>query len=195
MRKIIILIISILSALIIVYTSLYYNPIIVGTAKGYDFVFNPDLTDKRDDFEKYYSDEILQKGREINLFESFDFTEGDWKVCVYVHERYDISRNIPRGKYLECQDIELIKKFKDLSFVYTDGDICTLENELIMYKNNKIVFRCKVALDSNEEGFQSHQFGWIESSNHQLTQIISDFRKPLIPIVFTASQITLQVTP
>ena len=182
MRKYILLIILFLLASSYIY--MYYNPIVIKPDDTYSFIFNPKSLDVKDEFELYYDTDLLQRSDTLKLFEHFDFSEGNWKACVFFRERYDVIKSIPKGKYLEIKDMQLIRKFQDLSFEFMQGDVCILENELIIYKDDKIVFRCAVALDNAEEGFQSHQFGWIKSLNKQLTQLINEFKRPIIPIVF-----------
>ena len=163
---------------------LYYNPIVLRSDKRYAFIFNPKSLNDTDVFDTYYDIEMFCPTDTLKLFEHFDFSEGNWKVCILFHERYDVAKSIPKGKYLETKNIEIIRKLQNLTFEYTGGDICTLENELMLCKDNRIVFRCEVALDNNEVGFQSYRFGWIKSLDNQLAQLVSEFQRPMIPIVF-----------
>ena len=91
---------------------------------------------------------------------------------------------MPYGKYLHTTNINTIKKIRDLSFEYTGGDMATVENEIIFYKNNKMVFRSYIVLDKNITGFQSSDFGWIRENGTNMILIIAEFNRTFIPIVY-----------
>lgn len=166
------------------YICLLYFPVILNVPSYCDFVFDPKANNNSENvFENYYNKSQLSKSDAFKLFEHFNFDEGDWRIGVIFKERCDILADIPKGKYLETKNIELIKKFKNLTFEYTGGDMCTVENILIISKNDKIVFCCDVALDSDGGGFQNRQFGWMKSIDNQLSELIKEFHKPFLPIV------------
>lgn len=102
---------------------------------------------------------------------------------MLIKERFESSSNIPYGKYLFTEDIQVIKRFKNLQFQYTGGDMATVENEIIFYHNNNIVFRGNVVLDKFNEGIQNEKFGWISSEKLNMSIIIKDFELKLLPFV------------
>lgn len=175
--------IFIASLLLLVYCYFVYNPIIVKPNNKASFVFNPELNNMDNNFKNYY-DYTLKAGDTLNLFEHFNFNKGNWKAFVFFYDRRDVSKTIPKGKCLVTTDIEIIKEFKHLSFEFTEGDACTVLDELIIYCNNKIAFRCNVVLDTVVAGFQSSQFGWIESKNKSLSNVVKKFHKPINLIIF-----------
>ena len=61
--------------------------------------------------------------------------------------------------------------------------MATVENEIIFYHNNNIVFRGNVVLDKFNEGIQNEKFGWISSEKLNMSIIIKDFELKLLPFV------------
>lgn len=164
----IVLVSSILS-LGLLYVYFIYNPIIIQNNFAPDEVCFP---------------VYCNKGEKILLLNNFNFEKGDWKACVIIHERIDLSSDIPYGKYLLTHDKELLNKLGELTFEYTGSDLATVENEIILYKDDLIVFRCKIVIDKNLEGFQSSKFGWIEVKKGELSNIIKSFEHNYFPFVF-----------
>jgi hypothetical protein len=100
------------------YIYLLFNPIIIKPNAFPNFIFNP-LSGKEDNtFNKCYENE-MQPSDTFKLFEHFDFSKGNWKICILFLERYNVPKNIPQGSFLETTDKEIIEKFRDLSFEYT----------------------------------------------------------------------------
>ena len=147
------------------------------------FLFNPILLNRDENLLVNESSIIHKKGDTIKPFYDFNFDSGNWKVCVLIKERLEVSSNIQYGKYLFTEDMEVIKRFKHLQFEYSRGDMATVQNEIIFYHNNKIVFRGNVVLDKFNEGIQNEKFGWISSEKLKMSIIIKDFELKLIPFV------------
>lgn len=148
------------------------------------FVFNPIIINVNEDFLVNVSHTNNKKGDNLKPFNDFDFDSGEWKVCVIINERNDISSNIPYGRYLFTNNLKVIKKFKTLNFEYTGADVATVENEIVFYKNNKIVFRGYIVLDENKEGIQKETFGWIKGKKREMSLIIKDFELDLLPFIY-----------
>lgn len=148
------------------------------------FIYNPIIIEENS--ESTRNDYLIntKKGDSINLFDSFDFDSGDWKVCIIINERYNISPDIPYGKYLYTADLNVIKKFKKLSFEYTKADVATILNEIIFYKDDEIVYRSYIVLDERIEGLQKDTFGWLKGNDSKLALIVKDFKLKLLPIVY-----------
>lgn len=147
------------------------------------FLFNPIVLNRDENLFGNESSITRKKGDYIKPFYDFNYDSGNWKVCVLIKERIEISSNIPYGKYLFTEDIQVIKRFKNLKFEYSGGDMATVENEIIFYHNNKIVFRGNVVLDKFNEGIQNEDFGWISSEKLNMSIIIKDFELKLIPFI------------
>lgn len=155
---------------IFIYTYFIYNPILIQT--------RPDISDSLI-YNKF------SKGDRIDVFNSFNFDDGnDWKTSIIIDERDEISTKIPYGKYLTTKDVKLIRRLNKISLRYTESDMATVLNELIIYRNDTIVFRSYIVLDIKREGLQSYKYGWLDANEGQFSNIIKDFKRPYFPIVY-----------
>lgn len=148
------------------------------------FIFYPIIIERNGFYSEVMYVANKKRGDKIKVFDSYNFEEGNWKVCVLINERVEISPNIPFGRYLYTEDINVIKRLKDMSFEYTGADITTVENEIILYKDNQIIFRSGIVIDTKKQGLQNGTFGWIEDKNHELGLIIRNFQLNLLPFVY-----------
>jgi len=158
-----------LSIVILAYLYLIYNPILIEPSE-------PSYVNQHK--AKY------RKGEPIKVFETFNFDKDSWKVCVLLKDRTTISSKIPYGKYLVTTERKTIQKMKDLSFVYTGTDMATIENEILFYKNNELVFRSEIALDDKLSGFQNADWGWIEENGSAMISILAEFEPSFLPFIY-----------
>lgn len=146
-------------------------------------IFFPVILDKKKALPEIESSISHKRGDKIKVFDSFDFKKGKWKVCVIITDRIGISPNIPHGRYLYTEDITVIERLKTLSFEYTGGDMATIENEIILYKDDEMIFRSGILVDKKKEGLQNRTFGWIKDNNNEMSKIIQDFELNMLPFV------------
>ncbi|WP_439183392.1 hypothetical protein [Carboxylicivirga taeanensis] len=130
---------------------LFYNPIIYRTNLDCSYTFIKDS---------------YIKGDTLKLIDMYDSEEGSWKIVIVINkgDRKNINKEIPQGKVFETTDTDLIKGImKNWKFIYTGGDFATIENQLLMYCDNILVFDSGIVLDNSLEGLQNNNFGWIEA--------------------------------
>jgi hypothetical protein len=126
---------------------------------------------------KFSADQTIKRN-DGDILEGLDFTKGDW--CAYViisnNDDMDLSKELPRGKILVTRDQSTLCVIKDsISYRSTGGDETTVENELIICRDSKVVFRSKIVLDEFNLGFQSQEFGFVKPDNPQ--RFIDSFSK------------------
>jgi hypothetical protein len=149
------------------------------------FIYNPILIQVSPDISNSLTYDEFRKGDRINVFNSFNFDDGNyWRASVIINERDEISAKVPYGKYLTTKNVKLIKKLNAVGLKFTDSDMATVLNELILYRNDTIVFRSNIVLDSNKEGLQNYKYGWLEVDKNQFSSIITDFKVTYLPVVW-----------
>jgi hypothetical protein len=91
---------------------------------------------------------------------------------------------MPKGQRLKTNDIALLKQMqKEWRFIYTEGDVATVESEIILCHNGKQVFRSGIVLSKARQGLQNRQYGWLEASpNGILTDQCKKFEKIYFPV-------------
>ncbi|MBB4805900.1 hypothetical protein HNP38_001172 [Chryseobacterium defluvii] len=160
---------TISAVFLLIYLYFIYRPIIIDQTE-YSFKNQNSFTEKNDS---------------IRLFNEIDFNKNDnFKAILIIKERINISKEIPLGQVFKCSDKELIKKLSTINFRYTGADIATVENEIIIYKNDKVIFRSGIVTDVDKEGLQNSEFGWIITRNGNLTKILNKFNRNFSPIIF-----------
>jgi len=83
-----------------------------------------------------------------------------------------MSNDIVFGLIFKSSNKDVVNKLKSLNFKNTGADVATVENEIIIYKNDKIVFSSGIVLDKNKERLQNSEFGWIITENVNLLKIL-----------------------
>lgn len=121
----------------------------------------------------------------IPIFEGINFNEGSFKALLIVNDKKDIHFNFNRGGVFYTKDIDLLKKMqKKCMFRITNADLTTVENKLLLYKNDSIVYEEYVVLEVNKQGIQNSNHGWAISESQCLINFLSEFKRSYIPIVF-----------
>jgi len=108
-----------------------------------------------------------RKGDVVKPFEAFNFDEGQWIAYLFIShsDQQDLSKEMPQGRKFKTTDRILLKEMQEnWKFIYTDGDVATLESELILYHNGKLVFRSGILLNEKRQGLQNRQYGWLEAT-------------------------------
>ena len=126
---------------------------------------------------KFLTDQNIRRS-DGSILEGLDFTKGDW--CAYIiidnNDDMNLSKELPQGKILVTRDRSTLRVIKDsISYQLTGGDEATVENELIICRDSKVVFRSKIVLDEFNAGFQSQEFGFVKPDNPQ--RFIDSFSK------------------
>ena len=145
-------------------------------------IFNPIVFDFTKD--KIGNSKINTEKAIIQLISQQELNQNNtFKAFLIIYERGKFSQ-LFSGKVLKTNNQELIKNFLQTKFQNTKSDIATVENEIIIFKNNTLYLRSGIVLDSNINGLQNSQFGWIESKPGSLTKITDKFDRNYSPIVF-----------
>lgn len=168
MRKIIFIATAII---VLIYLYLIYNPIIVDKNNG--------------DFQSSQSGiYFTEENGMIKPFGHLNFDESSGiEVILIIRDRENISDEIPFGRVFTTSNKNLINKLQMINFKDTGADIATVENEIIVYQHSKIIFRSAVLLETDKEGLQNTDFGWIETENGNLSRIFKKFNRNFSPII------------
>lgn len=126
-------------------------------------------------------------GDTIKLLEPLNFEQDEWCAYLILH-RYNknLTDELPSGTILRTKNINLLNQMKkDWVFQYKGGDMATVEDRIIFYKNGIPVFSSAIILDKEFEGFQSGYFGFLEPKEHKmLSKYCKQFKRVYSPIVF-----------
>lgn len=113
-------------------------------------------------------DEITNKNM-ISPLENNNFNRGHWKV-VLVMNIEDISHlpyGIPKRRVLCCNNQQLLNELKKyFTFNISGGDMSTVDNKLLVYCDDTLVFETGVVLEQNhtlQVGIQNERVGWAEA--------------------------------
>lgn len=151
------------------------------------FFFNPIIIDNNYNIKQENQD--LIENKTVKILNNLNFSNiNTYKAILYIKDRVDLSSNIQDGKILKTDDIETIKQIKDnWEFNYLNRDIATVENELLIYENDSLIYRTYIVLDksknSNLLGIQNSEYGWL-SSNTDILEQCSKFKRVYFPIIF-----------
>ena len=128
----------------------------------------------------------LNKNETFNLEEKLKTkTYSNCKLIYIVNDRNDVDNEFKYGKVFSTTDQALIKDFLTTEFTYTGSDVATVQNEILLYQNNKCVFRTSVIADGESEGLQSSDLGWIKSKkDKKISKVLNQLESNYFPIVF-----------
>lgn len=134
---------------------------------------------------QYYPN--VKKGDIIKPLDKFDFNKGEWVAYLFIskNDKNKYVNELFNGSKFKTNDIELLKQMqKHWKFIYTEGDIATVESSIIICNNGKTVFSSSIVLDENAQGLQSRDFGWIEASvPNMLVDQCRQFKRVYSPII------------
>ena len=126
----------------------------------------------------------LEKGVKINLFNSFNFDEGDYSL--YVIFTPEDSQYLGVSKVLYTDDKDILKKAQSVLLTeYTGGDVATCDSYLYLMKEDTPVLKMGLSIHNNIGGLQSSEYGWIEFVDfngvynllHQLSSVYTPILK------------------
>jgi len=80
-------------------------------------------------------------------------------------------------------DLKVLKEMQEKClFTVTNSDIATVENKIIVYKNNSIIYESYVVLDDSIQGLQNSNYGWVVSQNANFAIYLKQFKRSFSPI-------------
>lgn len=151
-----------------VYIYLFYNPIVINDKETNSFE----------------NKNFVIKNNHIKILNNLNFDNDDmFKAVLIINERENISDELPFGHFFKCSDKKLIEELNKIDFIYTGADIATVENKLIIYRNDEVIFRSGIVIDKNIEGLQNSDFGWVTTKNGNLIKVLNKFNRNFAPVV------------
>ena len=110
------------------------------------------------------------------------------KLSVYIiWDSYDVKnlpKEIPRHKILYTKNNYLIKRLLQVPFLYTGGDMSTLNSRLVIIQDGYKLYESRIILSREDVGLQNNITGWIvPEKKNDLISIISKFNKYKYPFL------------
>jgi hypothetical protein len=128
-----------------------------------------------------------KKGDEIAVFDTFDFDSGNWAMylCLSKDDKNELSPDMQFKTFSKTNNKKILQEIKkNWRFEVTESDISTVESEIILCRNQRIMFRSGIILDKDIQGLQSQQFGWIQTKNKKsLSKYCKNFQRVYSPIL------------
>jgi hypothetical protein len=92
--------------------------------------------------------------------------------------------NISKYKILKSDNVNLINDLFNCEFKYTGSDVATIQSKIYIYTRGVLVFESGISLDTNSQGLQNNQFGWVEPvKSDKFINIITQFKRYNSPIL------------
>lgn len=115
-------------------------------------------------------------------------TKANSKLSVYIiWDSYDVKnlpKEIPHHKILYTKNNYLIKRLLQVSFLYTGGDMSTLNSRLIIIQDGYKLYESQIILSKEDIGLQNNITRWIvPEKKNDLISIISKFNKYKYPFL------------
>jgi len=169
MKKIFLLIVTVL-----------FIGVVLSIITGYPLVIN--LAKQKTDGSKN-----LVKGAVINPMNKFNFDSGEWVAYLFISssDRDGLPDALPKARSLKTNDLTLLKDIRDnWNFIYSGGDMATVESQFILCRNGVEMFESGIVLDGNPQGLQNAEYGWLAASpKTNLTKYIVKFKRNYSPLV------------
>lgn len=129
----------------------------------------------------------LKKDDCFNVFDKMDFEKGNWKAYLIIapEDFKYLNNDIPKATCFSTSDKEVLKNMqKQWKFRYTKGEISDVNSKILIYQNNKLVFKSGIVLDNYHEGLQCQTFGWLQPIDpFALSKACKQFERIYWPIV------------
>lgn len=129
----------------------------------------------------------FKTGQTVNPLKDFNFNDGKWTAFVIFtnDDRQHLPSSINNCTVIRCEDPLILTELQDsLEFDYSGGDMTTVASRILLFKNDRLMFDSGLVVESDMEGFQSRDFGWIENKNPgALAKILSKFQRVWSPLV------------
>jgi len=147
----------------------------------------------------FYSPVIIRLG-EVNNAEEINLSVNDitslkkvirkdsknYKAYIVLNygELEYLSPKINKSKVLTSSNIDVIDELMNCKFKYTGSDASTIESKIYICSDDGLIFESEISLDTNSQGLQNRQFGWIEPlESDKLINICSKFDRYNFPIL------------
>lgn len=144
--------------------------------------FNPVVIDA-------YSNKIIdhrhisKQEDSIGFLSGLNLEDGVFKVVLIIKEKRELIKDFPSGKVFYLDDLKVLKEMQEKClFTVTNSDIATVENKIIVYKNNSIIYESYVVLDDSIQGLQNSNYGWVVSQNANFAIYLKQFKRSFSPI-------------
>lgn len=127
---------------------------------------------------------VYKKGDIIKPLDNLNFDEGSWTMYLIIRDS-DLPKELSGGNSLKISDKEILKQMQsEWKFIYTNADIATVENEIIICKDNKVAFKSGIVLSGGKVGLQNREYGWLEAwPENILIKYLKQFRRNYSPII------------
>lgn len=126
-------------------------------------------------------------GEIVNPLQQFDFHSGKWAAFLVLsnEDRRNLPEPIPNATVLKCTDIGVLAKLRDtVAFTFRNADTATVTSQILLFKDDVLVFESGIVVENASEGLQSRDFGWLEVKElGSLTGVFRDFRRVWSPVV------------
>ena len=126
---------------------------------------------------------ISKQEDSIGFLSGVNLEDGVFKVVLIIKEKRELIKDFPRGKVFYLDNLEVLKEMQEKClFTVTNSDISTVENKIIVYKNNSIIYESYVVLDDSIQGLQNSNYGWVVSQNANFAIYLKQFKRSFWPI-------------
>lgn len=130
----------------------------------------------------------LRKGDIINPLSSLDFNADNWVVYLVIsrNDFESLPNTIRKTKCLKAKDIKAFKQMQaEWNFVYTGGDMATIESKIYFFRNGKLVLKSGIVFNEEIIGLQNRDYGYLEAKDSALIiESFKAFKKVYLPIIF-----------
>lgn len=126
---------------------------------------------------------ISKQDDSIGFLSDINLEEGVFKVAFIIKDKRELIKDFPRGKVFYLDNSKVLKEMQEKClFIVTNSDIATVENRIIVYKNNRTIYERYVVLDDSIQGLQNSNDGWVVSQNANFALYLKQFKRSFWPI-------------
>ena len=126
---------------------------------------------------------ISKQEDSISFLSGVNLEEGIFKVVLIIKDNGKLIKDFPIGKLFYMDNLKVLKEMQEKClFTVTNSDIATVENKIIVYKNNNIIYESYVVLDDSIQGLQNSNDGWAVSQNANFALYLKQFKRSFWPI-------------
>ncbi len=128
-------------------------------------------------------------GDTVSFFRDYQIEPPDKVELYIVIDPLELSLlhpSIPKCRVLKCDDPKIIDEMiREWRCVYNHADYSTHLNDLLIYRNDTLVYWCAIEMKENgHEGFQTGNYGWIQPLKRgAVISAVSRFKPVYWPIV------------
>lgn len=116
----------------------------------------------------------------FNPLEGINLDSGENKVILLLStdDIIELPSSIYKRKVLVCSDNSILNQLQN-NFVFriSGGDVATVQSQIIVFKNNKIILKTNFVFNKNFIGIQNEKLGWAEATNKEkLSNLFEKFK-------------------